>query len=150
MNFDWGDHRKARWVRLCAAMLGDQDRAEALTALLNLSSGYATDETSIPAKVLQDGWVDRIEPLLPEVRPRIICALTNRVWNAIVQAPLGAARQIENCPFGLARLPVALRIPGCTFESVVVKPHHHPSRFLRNEQIDKLGRACEWLLQQLS
>lgn len=60
MNFDWGDHRKVRWVRLCAAMLGDEDHARALTALVNLSGQHATDERTISEADLEAGWRKRI------------------------------------------------------------------------------------------
>ena len=149
MNLDWGDHRKARWTRLCAAILGDEDRALALTALLNLDARYSTREGAIPDGVLQLGWRKRIRPLLREVRPRIVCALTNRVWDTIVSSLDGTAREID-CPFDLARRPMAFRLPGCGFTTIVVKPHNHPSRFLRNEEIAELGRACQWLIEEVA
>lgn len=83
--------------------------------------------------------------MLPEVQPRIVCALTNRAWDTIVHGLGPGAREIRPCRYKLARVPIAFRIPGCEFTSVLVKPHNHPSRFLSNTQIDLLGRACEWL-----
>ena len=55
MNFDWGDHRKARWTRLCAAILGDECHAHALTALLNLSEQHSTNESEISGGNLRAG-----------------------------------------------------------------------------------------------
>jgi hypothetical protein len=145
MNFDWGDHRKARWVRLCAAILGDECRTRALTALLNLDSRHSTDERTISDSDLKAGWTHHIRPLLAEVQPRIVCALTNRVWDTIVPN-IGVRVRTVKCPFELAREPLAFKTPGCTFETVLVKPHNHPSRFLSNQQIDLLGSACQWLI----
>ncbi len=146
MGFDWGDHRKARWLKLCAAILGDEGRAKALTALLNLAPGHATDERSIPRVDLQEGWRRRVRPLLPDVRPRIVCALTNAVWETISNDVDIVSGPQADCPIALARDPIHFRVEGCSFPSILVKPHNHPSRFLRNEQIESLGRACAWLL----
>ena len=100
--------------------------ARTLTALLNLSEQHSTNERAISDADLRAGWTERIWPVLPHVRPRIVCALTNSVWDT-------------TCPFDLARERKRFRIPGCKFTTVLVKPHNHPSRFLSNEQIDQLG-----------
>lgn len=146
MNFDWGDHRKARWTRLCAAILGDDSHARTLTALLNLDWRHSTNERLIPDESLRGGWTDHIWPLLPQVRPRIVCALTNRTWNIVVPTIESLQIPMAECPFKLARNPIRFRIPGCNFSTWLVKPHNHPSRPLSNEQIDELGRACQWFL----
>jgi hypothetical protein len=150
MNFDWGDHRKARWTRLCAAILGDECHAHALTALLNLSEQHSTNESEISGADLRAGWTERIWPVLRRVRPRIVCALTNSVWDTIVDTLTARFVEIPACPFDLARTPKGFRIPGCQFTTVLVKPHNHPSRFLSNEQVDQLGLGCRWLMNMVA
>jgi hypothetical protein len=144
MSFRWGSHRNARWTRLCATILGDECRARTLTALLNLDWRHSTNEWAISDARLRTGWTNRIWPLLAEVRPRIVCALTNRVWDVITNSREGAC-EVAKCRFKLAREPLWLTIPGCGFQTLLVKSNH-PSRFLSNKQIDQLGRACHSLI----
>ncbi|MEQ1908034.1 MAG: hypothetical protein ABMA15_04385 [Vicinamibacterales bacterium] len=146
MNFDWGDHRKARWTRLCAEMLGGEPYVRAMTALLNLDWRNSTDEKAIPIADLEAGWDEHILPLLSTVRPRIVCALTNRVWNVVAPAAERTRMAFPACPVELAREPIAFRISGCRFPTLLVKPHNHPSRFLSNDQMADLGKACSWFI----
>ena len=146
MNFDWGDHRKARWIRLCAAMLGGEDYVPSLTALLNLDWRHSTSEKSIPQQDLLDGFQNFVWPLLRNLRPRLICALTNRVWDT-VQATIAPFRiPFSRCPVPLSREPIILRLPSCQYSTFFLKAHNHPSRFLSNAQILDLGKASEWFL----
>lgn len=148
MNFDWGDHRKVRWTRLCAEMLGSEAHARALTALLNLDWRHSANEKDISREALVEGLEGCIWPLLSVVRPRILCALTNRVWKTVLPKvePLRVA--FKPCPVILPREPIVFRLPGCDFPTFFIKPHNHPSRFLSNEQMAALGEATRWFLAQ--
>lgn len=149
MGFEWGGRRNSRWIQLCTEILGDECRARALTALLNLDSRHTTNERNISEAALREGWEERIFPLLSSVQPRIICALTNRVWNIITDGELGDP---EVASFGksLARQPVLLQIPGCKFRTLAVKPENHPARFLSNRAIRQLGRACRRFIEEVT
>lgn len=63
-----------------------------MTALLNLDWRNSADERAIPIADLEAGWDEHILPLLSTVRPRIVCALTNRVWNVV--APVAERTRI--------------------------------------------------------
>jgi hypothetical protein len=149
MNFDWGDHRKARWTRLCAEILGGEHYARSLTALLNLNWRHSTDEKAIPKPDLVTGWDRHILPLLADVRPRVVCALTNRVWDTVKPTAERARVALPDCPIQLAREPIAFKIRECDFATLLVKSHNHPSRFLRNDQMAALGQACSWFLNEV-
>jgi hypothetical protein len=151
MNFDWGDQRKVRWTQLCAEMLGEERYVRAMTALLNLDWKHSTDEKAIPKADLENGWNEHILPLLSQVRPRIVCALTNRVWRIV--APVAERTQVAlpDCPVKLAREPMAFKIHGCNFPTLLVKSHYHPSwPFLTNARMADLGRACAWFLNDVT
>lgn len=147
ISFEWGDGRQARWTRLCAAMLGDEERALSLTALLNLDWRNTTNQSDIPIEDLREGWRQHISPLLAEVRPRIVLALTNRVWRTVSEALDGECTLLSRCPARLTREPIAITIKGCGFPTLFLKAHNHPSRFLSYDEIGEIGRACRWFLE---
>jgi hypothetical protein len=149
MNFNWGDNRKARWTRLCSKMLGNEEYVSALTALLNLDWCNSTKEKNIPDSALKDGFIDHVWPLLEKMRPRLVCPLTNRVWKTMLPEiePLRVVN-FEPCPVTLPRQPIVFRFVEADFMSFFIKPHNHPSRALSNDQIDDVGRACQWFLGQ--
>lgn len=147
-TFDWGDHRVTRWNRLCAAMLGAEQYVPALTALLNLDWRHSTSESAIPQDHLETGFTRYVWPLLQLLQPRIVCPLTNRVWDII-------APRIENfrvsfvpCSTVLTRQPIFFQLPDSDFVTMLVKPHNHPSRALSYDQISQVGEACTWFLNQ--
>ncbi|MFA6546223.1 MAG: hypothetical protein WCS99_17520 [Limisphaerales bacterium] len=149
--------RGHRWNRLCKALLGEDRYTPALTALVNLDWSHETDEREVSPKHLVSGFHDHIWKLLIQLRPRIICALTRRVWDTV--AP--EVRQFEmadfpKCPIEPSeprlRLPVApmfIRIPGCDFVTMLIKPHNHPSRpYLGVRHIAVLGQVSTWFQSQ--
>src|SRR5437867_9867026 len=147
MNFDWGDHRKVRWRRLCSELLGGEEYVDSMTALLNLDSRHSTAEEVIPSEHLESGLQQYVWPLLQELPPRIVCPLTNRVWTTV--APLIAPLQIPfaACPIPLSCPPIIFRLPATTFTTILIKPHNHPScPFMSNDQMADLGKACRWFL----
>jgi hypothetical protein len=150
MNLDWGDHRKGRWNRLCVEMLGHQAYVPALTSLLNLDWRHSTNAKEIPEDDLRTGLYAYVWPLITELKPRLVCALTNHVWE--IMRPKVASLRVPfgPCPMQLAREPIVFRLKGAGFPSLFVKPHNHPSRFLKNTEIAELGRACRWFLAEAS
>jgi hypothetical protein len=84
MSFDWGDQRITRWTHLCSEMLGSESYVSSLTALLNLDWRHSANEKVIPTEELISGLNNYVWPLLGELRPGIVCALTNRVWDTII------------------------------------------------------------------
>ena len=149
MNFDWGDHRKTRWTRFCSEILGGELYATALTALLNLDWRHSTSEAAIPDIDLTTGWSRHVWPLLTEIRPRIVCTLTVRVWDTILPTIEEHRQPLPKCPVKLGREPIAFNLPGWNFLTLLVKPHNHPSRFLSNDQVVQFGKGCGWLLNRV-
>jgi hypothetical protein len=151
MSFDWGDQRKTRWTRLCAEMLGSEKYVSSLTALMDLDWRHSASEKVIPPEELNSGFVNYVWPLLGEVQPRIVCALTNSVWNTIIPEiqSLQVSFPVYPDKHTLPREPVVFRLPGCDFNTLFIKPHNHPSRhFLTDEMISQVGKACQWFLKQ--
>lgn len=155
MDFEGLGRRKARWQRLCVDILGADRYVSAMTALLNLDWRNSSSEMAIHQADLSSGLTNYIWPLLQQLRPRIICVLSNRTWDTIYP-------EIEQCgavalklPFSLrdshaiepSRQPVVFHLPACEFQTLLVKPHRHPSRALSYEQISLIGRACQQFLQ---
>jgi hypothetical protein len=146
LDLNWGDHRTAKWTKLCSAMLGSESHALALTAVLNLDWRHSTDERSIPLSDLTAGLEQHVWPLLTALRPRIVCALTNRVWETMVTRVRPLQVSLADCPVPLTRPPVVFKLPGCDFDTILIKSHNHPSRVLSYAQIADLGRVCSWFL----
>ncbi len=149
--------RGPRWNRLCGALLGNCQYTATLTALVNLDWSHEPDERKVPQAHLVSGFHDHIWKLLVQLRPRIICALTRRVWDTVTPE----VRQFEmadfpKCPIAPSeprlRLPVApmfIRIPGCDFVTMLIKPHNHPSRpYLGVRHIAVLGQVSSWFQSQ--
>ncbi len=149
MSFDWGDQRITRWTRLCSAMLGGERYVSALTALLNLDWRHSTNERDIPTQELLTGFDGYVWPLLGQIRPRIVSPLTNLVWDTMLSKVEPLRVSFSVCPVPLPREPIIFRSPGSDFNTMLIKPHNHPSRhFLTNHMISDVGRACEWFLNQ--
>lgn len=145
MNFDWGDHRKTRWTHLCAQMLGDPRYVQTLTALVNLTADASTDERTADRGSLPGGWQELL-PVLGLVKPRRVCALTNRVWKVVRESAEQASVNLP--PVSPSELARADGIPAAwmSLVTLLVKPHNHPLRFLTNAQAADLGRVCQWFL----
>lgn len=146
------------WMRLCAEILGNESYVPCMTSLMNLDWQHSTEERKIPPQYLVAGFKDYIWPLLNFVCPRIVCVLTNRVWDTII-------RQIEEChpsplrtPLSLtdrrgkppSRLPLVFRLPNYEFQTLLIKPHNHPSRALSYDQCAVIGRTCQYFLNHPS
>jgi len=156
MDFEGLGRRKRRWQRLCAAMLGGEQYITSMTALLNLDWRHSSSESDIPQADLIAGLTDYIWPLLYELGPRIVCVLSNRTWDTVYPQITQCEGVPLNLPFPLtdsrgikpSRQPLAFRLPDCDFQTLLIKPHRHPSRALSYEQISIIGRACQQFLQQ--
>lgn len=157
IEFEGLGSRGPRWNRLCAALLGNCQYTAALTALVNLDWSHEPDEKKVPQAHLVSGFHDHIWKLLVQLRPRIICALSRRVWDTV--AP--EVRQFEvacfpKCPvepieprLRLRVVPMIVRIPGCDFDTMLIKPHNHPSRpYLGTRQIAVLAQVSSWFQGQ--
>jgi hypothetical protein len=148
MSFKWGDSRHVRWTRLCAEMLGAEKYVPALTSLLNLDWRHSTSEKNVPEQDMLNGFTQCVWPLLAEVRPRLVCPLTNRVWDIVLRQAEKHRVPFEPCPIGLPRAPVFVTLPGSESVTMLIKPHTHPSRALSYAQIAELGKACRWFLDR--
>ena len=148
MNFDWGDHRKARWIRLCSEMLGSEQYVSTMTSLLNLDWQHSTSEKEIPDEYLSNGFSKYIWPLLCKLQPRIVSPLTNRVWNTVLPKIEEYRVQFTRCPVSLPHEPIFFKFPESDFCTMLIKPHNHPSRFLSYNEIAKIAKACRWFLKQ--
>ena len=119
-----------------------------LTALLNLATGSFANERDVPRERLQAGFVERVWPLLADIRPRLVVALTNRVWKVMNPEIEKRAVPFATCPVPLTRTPIIFRLDGSPFLSFFIKTHNHPSRhFLTDAKIADLGKACRWFLE---
>jgi hypothetical protein len=148
MNLDWGDRRKVRWTRLCSDMLGGDQYVGPMTALLNLDWRHSTSEANVPQGDLVTGLDSFVWPLLEELRPRLVCPLTKRVWKVIRPRVEALSVSHSECPVRLPEAPIIFRLRGCEFMSMLIKPHRHPSRALSYAQISEVGRACRWFLDE--
>lgn len=149
--------RSPRWKRLCVALLGEERYIPALTALLNLDWSHNTDEKHVCIPHLQSGFSEHIWPLLAQVKPRIICTLTRRVWDTVApQMRQHDVTAFPRCPIAptgprlkLSVAPLFIRIPGCDFITMVIKPHNHPSRpYLGARQIAVINEVANWFRNQ--
>ena len=139
--------RPGAWTRLCADMLGGGQYVRALSALLNLDWRHTSREGDIPDADLSAGLERDIWPLLPVLRPRLVAALTNRVWKTVLPLVENLRVPYPPCPVVLPRAPVVFRLSKSAPPSILLKVHNHPSRFLSYAQIAELGRACKWFLE---
>ncbi len=138
--------RPGAWTRLCAEMLGGDQYVRALSALLNLDWRHTSREKDIPDADLSAGLERDIWPLLPVLRPRLVAALTNRVWKTVLPLVENLRIAYPPCPVALRRDPVVFRLSKSAFPSMLLKVQH-PSRFLSYAQIAEVGRACKWFLE---
>lgn len=160
------DGRRATWNRLGRALLGKlklgtdegSGYAKTLTALLNLDWSNSASEATIPTKYLANGFRDFIWPLLQEVRPRILCPLSDKVWSTI-------HGEIQKCnptefltkeslaslkgkkPRTPTKSPLVFRFPSSDFETLLIKPHMHPSRGLSKEETVIINNVCAKFLE---
>lgn len=150
------DPRTARWTRLCAEILGEESCISAMTALLNLDWRHSTSENAIPQEDLAAGFTRYVWPLLQQLRPRIVCVLSNRTWDTIypqirdfeIALPRFRFSLADSCGVKPSREPLVFKLPDCDFPSLLIKPHRHPSRALSYEQISIIGRSCRRFLQK--
>ena len=153
INFDGLRARKHRWNRLSAEILGNEKYISTLAAQINLDWSHSPDERNVHQRDLEGGFEEHIWPLFPLLQPRIICALTNRVWDIFF--PQISAKPF-NLPFTLtdskgvnpSRHPHIFRFPNCDFDTLLLKPHRHPSRALSYEQCSIIGRVSATFLNE--
>ena len=148
MDFEGLGRRNRRWSRLCAEMLGGEHYVTSMTALLNLDWRNSSSERDIPKADLISGFRDYIWPLLNKLRPRIICALTRRVWDTAAPELEQHRVPFPECPITLPLAPIIFRLPKSDFPTMLIKSHNHPSRALSYAHISILGQVCTWFLKQ--
>lgn len=148
VDFEGLGHRKRRWYRLCAAMLGGEQYVTSMTAVLNLDWRNSSSERAIPQQALAAGFENYIWPLLQKMQPRIVCTLPKRVWNTVEPKIDQCRVPFPQCPVSLPYNPVVFRFPNSHFVTMLIKPHNHPSRALSYTQISIVGEACTWFLRQ--
>lgn len=148
-HFNWHGSRTDRWRRLSHALLGGAQYVDYLTAVLNLDWSHNPNEKTVPDTNLHAGFAQHVWPTIIRVKPRLLCALTNRVWEIVGPTVQRLAVQFPACPVLLPREPIFFRLPNSDFVSMLIKSHNHPSRhFLTDTDIQQLGMACAWFLQQ--
>ena len=149
-HFNWQRARSDRWRRLSTALLGSDRYVDHLTAVLNLDWGHQSKATNVRDAYLQPGFSDYVWPAILQIKPRIVCALTNPVWQTIEPT----IRQFTvtsppSVPSGLPipKQPILFRLPDAGFTSMLLKAHNHPSQpFLSRKHIHDLGEVCAWFL----
>lgn len=147
-HFNWQKARSDRWRRLSAALLGGERYVNYLTAVLNLDWGHQSNAKDVQERFLQPGFDNYVWPAIMQIRPRIVCALTNPVWQTIeptirklaVASPPSLPTSIL-----VSRQPIIFQLPNENFTSILLKAHNHPSQpFLSRKHIQMLGDACHW------
>jgi hypothetical protein len=146
--------RKTAWSRLCSEILGI-DEYEYLTAILNLDWRHSTDQNEVSKGDLVRGFERYIWPLLPRLHPRILCPLSNPVWDTINPTLTDYRVQFSKCPINLTdsrgnrptQEPFVAKLPGCEALTLILKPHRHPSRALSREQMQILGKVAAWFFR---
>ncbi len=148
MDLNWGDNRQARWVALCASMLGGDRYVSSLTALLNLDWRNSTEQKDVPQRDIVAGLNRYVWPLLGRIRPRIVCPLTDRVWDCVAEKVESLRVAFQSCPVSLPRTPIVFQFSDCDFLTLLVKPRNHRSRALSYTEISEVGKACAWFLRR--
>jgi hypothetical protein len=149
-DINWkGKARVARWNRLCNALIGEEDCIRSLTALLNLDWGNNSNSSNIPKTYLELGFSKYVWPLIIEAKPKILVALTNRVWDVMRNEILKHRVNYTVPSNKLTREPIFFRIPGSDFISVLIKTQNHPSRhFFTDKHIKEISGFTDWFLSQ--
>ena len=152
-HFNWQRTRSDRWRRLAAALLGANHYVDYLTAVLNLDWSNQSNANDVDHTYLQPGFDEYVWPAIMEIKPRIVCALTNAVWQTIestirelaVSSPPSFPSSIL-----VPKPPIFFTLPNADFTSMLLKAHNHPSQpFLGRKQIEILGDACTWFRNQV-
>jgi hypothetical protein len=126
-----------RWVSLCASLLGGEQYVQPMTADFNLDWGHEGNQRNVAQDYLGAG-LDIIWPLLKTVKPRIVMPLTRTVCELVITKIPGAA-------LPKVAQPLRFKIGDC--ESLLLRPHNHPSRhFLTPAHIEQLGAISQEFL----
>ena len=149
-HFNWQKARSDRWRRLSAALLGGDHYVNHLTAVLNLDWGHQSKAEKVREGFLQPGFDNYVWPAIMQIRPRIVCALTNPVWQTIeptIRRLAVASPPSFPSSILVSRQPILFQLPNASFTSILLKAHNHPSQpFLSRKHIQMLGEACTWFL----
>lgn len=144
----WGGSRVERWNKLCASLLcGEEKHIDRMTAVLNLDWGNNPDTSKnpIPKSVLQPGFDDHVWEEIKKVKPRVITALTNSVWDVMKNKMEEHSVSFSEPPVKLTRKPIFLQLPDTGFVSMFLKTQNHPSRsYFTDAHISELGRLAKW------
>jgi D-glycero-D-manno-heptose 1,7-bisphosphate phosphatase len=143
------------WKELSAALLGDDRYVYDLTAVLNLDWSHEPDAKNVPPNHLRSGFDEHVWPALLAIKPRIVCALTNPVWDTI-EPTIRQFAITSSPPFPPSILvpknkaPVVFKFPNTAFTSMFLKSHNHPSRsFFTRKHIEQLRLASEWFRREV-
>jgi hypothetical protein len=141
--------RNARWLKLACAATGEQNRAEALSCLVNLDWGHHANNADIPEQYLKDGC-RRVLDMMEEAQPRVVITLVERTWWTLTD--FLEKDRVPNFPEPNAELlhepPLVIQIPGAKHRTVVLKSPQHPSRhFFNDTHAAKITAAVQWFLQ---
>jgi hypothetical protein len=141
---DGSTSRQTRWNKLLLACLETEDAVLKLSAIFNLDWGHHSSEKCVhrahPEYFIHGASV--VASSITGTRPRIIVPLTKTVWSYLIPALLesGATLIRENNIQNHQSL--TLRLRGCDFESIVVRPWNHPSwHYLTTEKIAQLAKG---------
>ncbi|MFI5398927.1 MAG: hypothetical protein ACHQ9S_25635 [Candidatus Binatia bacterium] len=150
MNFNWGDSREKKWTRFCSDMLGSAQYARGLTALLNLASQHSTNaRRDLDFGEFGRSWTQSIWPVLKKARPRIVCALMDSAWEAVLPTVRAARVPFANNPYpaGLKHGPIVFRFPEAPWPAMAFQSYKHPN-YMSREATAEMGKACQWFLAQ--
>ena len=119
--------RNKRWAMLSGAVFGQSSHADTLTTVANLDWGHNSDQKKIPEQHLLDGC-HFVYGVMKEAKPRVVVTLVRRTWGVLMRfletsdaAPVNyrALGQLDAC---------AIRLPGYTAATLMVRSPQHPSR----------------------
>jgi hypothetical protein len=147
-KIQFGDARDGRWNRLTKALCADnEDYAYALTSVANLDWWCYRRECDIPKAHLREGCAS-VWKTIQASKPRVVVALTNKVWEMISRHVSQFARPDVDVVNLLTRTPIVFQIPGYSAASLLIKSQQHPSWPFKSSYYMALGKTVRSFLRQ--
>ncbi len=157
MNYDWPgkDGRRSgagtKWQAFASGILGSDAHARALMALLNLVPMYAPDGSTVPTAGFDTSFRVVIWPAILTTQPRLVCAVTNAVWETMATTLTPHALQCAANPYAAVafaqRRQMLVGVPEVPWPICVFQSVRHPN-YLSGAHRTALGDACQWFLSR--
>jgi len=125
--FDYDGGRFKRWNDFFMQCCESRDIPDFLTALFNLDWCHSAKESCVPEQNLITGS-DQVLPFVEAAKPRVVVALTNRVYKVFLDCLNRNGYTFREIPSRLTRPALEVSKPSCDCKWLFVKTQNHPSR----------------------